>query len=296
MDYRIIFVKTRYVYPSYTDMRKLTSLSGFDMCYVDEMDFTQPVVYILAPLNGEYRPHRDNWRDRPHNAHVIWWCLERPTNLRGFVAECKGLLDDWYFDEIWLSDRYLVDQIVCDSRVKFTVLGSHYSLGGVGPPIQEREYDVIHLSCSSGRRDTIWLTMERHGLVVAENAWGIERHQLLNNTKFMVNVHQDNFAIIEPLRFALCAAYGLPMLTEHCVDAYPYTRGGDHHYIEQSPYNDIVNVALDFIKHDNTNPIEIYEAMGTRMREMMCGTFGFGPQVREAVARIPEQGRRLGLE
>ena len=50
----------------------------------------------------------------------------------------------------------------------------------------------------------------------------------------MLNVHQDTDMIMEPLRFALAAAYGLPVLTENLYEvSHPYDK------IYQFPLNDI---------------------------------------------------------
>ena len=62
------------------------------------------------------------------------------------------------------------------------------------------------------------------GLTVAANGWDYVRHVGLMGSRFMLNIHQDEFPYIEPLRFSLAAAYGLPILSEHCAEIYPYSR------------------------------------------------------------------------
>ena len=278
----IIFAHTRYVYPSYTDYRRLVELAGFETCFVDQIDFTRKnVVYIVSPLNGEYRPHRDNWRKHAHNAHVVWWSLERPgpSGIAEFVRGTKRLLDDWYFDEVWLSDRYLCEQCH-DKRVRFVVLGSHPALG---QPRRSRrrsfQYDIVHLSYLTPRRQAI-IDPLTNSLDVAPNGWGEARDRILAASAFMLNVHQDDWLVLEPLRFALAAAWALPMISEHMIDPYPYNRGETGHYIKQVHYDDLVGEVLNAVRGD----YEQFRAMGRRMHDLMTTEFGFRRQVELAVA------------
>ena len=51
------------------------------------------------------------------------------------------------------------------------------------------------------RRQTIY----KYFMNVGKNGWGEERHRVLQQSKFAVNVHQDQFPFCEPLRLALFA-------------------------------------------------------------------------------------------
>lgn len=67
----IIFAKTRHVYQSYDDFWRLVALSGFETCYVDEIDHNRDATYIFTPTNGETLNGWDRGR-----ARIIWWDLE----------------------------------------------------------------------------------------------------------------------------------------------------------------------------------------------------------------------------
>ena len=56
----IRFVRTRHFYESYQDFFRLVELSDFETIYVDELDISKEGVYIVCPMNGEWRPHIDN--------------------------------------------------------------------------------------------------------------------------------------------------------------------------------------------------------------------------------------------
>lgn len=264
----IIHVKTRYVYDSYRDLHKLFELSGFPSCYVDEVDVSRPVVYIVAPMNGEWRPHISNQDNKSRNAHLILWNIERPAGSAGsigkYAEDNRKLLYDRHLDEVWVSDRRLADE----TTLRYVTLGSHPDFGEPG---HEKKYDWTHQSYEIPRRQTIYKMLKG----VGPNAWPPERDEILKKSKFGVATHQDNFPFLEPLRLAIFAAYGLPTLCETVFDAYPYS-----------------DETLAFASFDNFAPTlrrmiegdyRQWAQMGARMRQLMCHDFEFGKVVREAV-------------
>lgn len=267
----IVFLRTRYVYESYSDLIRLFELAGFPSMYVDELDISQPGVYITSPVNGELRPHIDNQRDKPHNAHVIVWNLERPSGSGGlgqYGESNRQLLYQRYADEIWVSDRRLADE----TSLRFVVLGSHPGLGSPGP-IQEKKYSFVHMSYMVGRRQSIYkhfITAE-----IAPNCWGAERDKVLRESRFALNVHQDQYPFQEPLRLALFAAYGLPIITETIYDSYPWS----DEFCKYGGYDSLVRMMREAL----SLPYEGFAEMGMRARKRMCEEFEFGKMVREAV-------------
>ena len=281
----IVFAKTRAEYQSYTDYWNLVKAAGFDTCYVDQILYPAgEKFYIVCPLNGEYRPYRDMCRDRPHNATVVNWCLERPSGANGLAEFRRGnkrLLDEGYFDQVWVSDKFLAEQCQ-DDRIRFVILGSHTKVGTLERKGGQTK-DVIHLSYVVWRRSQIYDRLKQRGVSVAGNAWGDEKRDALMSTKWMLNVHQDDYGLIEPLRFSLAASYGLPIISQTCYDAYPYTRGGDGHCILQVEYNDLVGTVINKLKED----YRWHRAMGWRCHRMMVDEFEFGKMVIQAAQGVP---------
>ena len=74
------------------------------------------------------------------------------------------------------------------------------------------------MSYETGRRQSIY----KHLSNIGPNAWPPERDEILKKSRFALNVHQDHHPFQEPLRFALFAAYGLPILSENCHNAWPW--------------------------------------------------------------------------
>jgi hypothetical protein len=87
-------------------------------------------------------------------------------------------------------------------------------------------------------------------------------------------VHQDNWGFCEPLRLALFAAYGLPVISETLTSGFPY--GGD---IQQCPYHNLVDNLKSILSDDYGKWAE----MGLRLRRLLCKDLQFGKMVRQAI-------------
>ena len=223
---RIVFARTRYFYDSYIDFYNLVSLSGYSTCYIDEMNLEDSrITYITAPMNGELGSWNDETRARKR-AKVYLWDLERPSGsggLQNYINDNNKLIEDGFLDNILVSDKRLAQ----DTRFRYIPLGSHPDLGHPGG-LSEKRYDVVHLMSYTGRRSDPWfrdpgiIRENIDGLTVAPNGWGAIKDASLQRSKLMVNIHQDSSMYLEPLRFSLAMAYGLPIVTETCYDLSQY--------------------------------------------------------------------------
>jgi hypothetical protein len=266
----ITFVKTRYQYDSYGDFYSLVSLAGFPVIYVDEVDVTHPGVFITAPHNGEWNPHISNYDDKPRNAHFILWNIERPSGSAGAVGKYaqanRKLIYERFFDEVWVSDRRLADE----TMLRFVPLGSH---SGLGEPGRKKRYKFCHMSYVVPRRENIYKHWD--STHIGRNCWPPERDRVLKLSKFALNIHQDNHPFQEPLRWALFAAYGLPIISEQVYDAYPWSE----EFMIFSGYDGIVGKMKQVLDDDYSK----FQEMANRARERFTTEFEFGKLVREAV-------------
>lgn len=288
----IIFCKTGHHYESYQDFWRLVELAGFPIISVSDLDISKEGIYITAPMNEDWRDHINNQhkQHKPVNAHLILWNLERPSGSSGSVMEyakqCKYLqYGKWpngeytkthhasgemvtsygrFIDEIWVSDRRMADE----TNTRFVVLGSNEGLGSVG---ENRKYNFCHMSYAVSRRVNIY----KHFSNIGPNCWGKERDQVLRESKFALNIHQDEHPFQEPLRLALFAAYGLPVLSETILDSYPWS----DEFMAYADYHDIVGKLNQMLIADYNH----YRQMGLRARARFCGEFEFGKMVRQAV-------------
>jgi len=97
----------------------------------------------------------------------------------------------------------------------------------------------------------------------------------MQSSKFALNIHQDQYPFQEPLRLALFAAYGLPILTETIHDAYPWSE----ECMVSNPYDGIVGRMRQMLEND----YDRWRSMGLKARDRMCGEFNFKKMVLEAV-------------
>jgi len=210
----IVFCRTRHDYSPYADFFRLAALSGFDVIYVDQMDIHDASkVYVVTPLNGEWM---HGWKDP--KATIIHWDLE--WRLNGTYPVTPGVA------EVWASDAWYAAKV----GARHVPLGSHVGLAGHETRINgaapiwvqqavthsNLQYDVcVMMYRGPYRRAKLLHELELQGLRIAPDAWGYDRDQILRTSKAMVHIHQhDNVNTLAPLRFAIAAAYKLPMITE----------------------------------------------------------------------------------
>lgn len=275
-----IFARTRYEYASYSDFFELVRLSGFKTCYIDQIDLEQNEIYVFAPANGEIRPHIAHRRSilkGPQQARLCLWMLEKPynpaaTTPAAIKEKASAVVDEClkFCEAIWISDRWIAS---IDSRYVYAELGSHPELAkGARLPIQ---YDFAHMSCSVPRRDGIYSQLAKH-LRMGPNAWGDERDRILRSTRAMVNVHQDDGKVCEPIRVAIAAAYRLAYLTEECFDPYPLVPGQTCH---QAPYASLANDVRSWFAHQDL------AGMGEALYQRLCVSSNFRKGVMDALER-----------
>jgi hypothetical protein len=274
----ISFVLTRHVYDSYVDMRRLIELADFPSIYVDEVDTSKEGVFIFITMNGEVEPHIRNQDSKPRNAHLILWNLERPSGSAGSVGNYarrqRELIYNRIFDEVWLSDRRMADE----TQLRFVVLGSHPELGH---PSDDKRYAFCHMSYEVPRRTGIYKYFTPES--IGHNCWPPERDEVLRQSKFALNIHQDVHPFQEPLRLALFAAYGLPIISETIMDMYPWS----DEVMITTRYDDLTSRLRTALSED----YEPYREMGLRARQRMTEEYEFGKCVREAVSQSLDKWR-----
>lgn len=284
----IIFCKPVHHYDSYQDLWSLVELSGFPIISVSELDITKEGVYITAPMNGDFKEHfvgnlahfeetgeitggelkRQKDSGLPRMAHIILWNLERPSGskiLATYNSDCFEWFTHRFVDEIWVSDV----QLAGETCLRYVTLGSDYGLGEVG---EEKSFDLTHMSVEIPRRVQIYKYFGESQ--IGQNFWGNERHEVLKKSRFALNIHQDNYPYCEPLRMALFAAYGLPIISETLSNTFPYDND-----IVTFAYHDIV-AGLKTALNDNYDQ---WKERGLRLRDKMCQDYQFGNMVRQAV-------------
>jgi hypothetical protein len=264
----LIFAKTRYAYDSYQDFWKLVELAGFETCWIDHIDWEQEAFYVTTPINGETRPviERERKSGKVKRCKVAWWNLERPDSGPGGLNQLLGTMvcNDTtgmlaWMDYIWTSDKY---QHTLDPRAVHVVMGSDARMALPGTRIPG-QYDFCHLSYLSDRRRAMMLGLVRYR--IAPNAWEPDRGKIINRSRFMLNLHQTEAKIGEPLRFAVAAAYACPLLTETCGDPFPMEPG---RHMLMTNYDKIQRAVEDAMHQD-------MEPYGKELHNLYCKQLPF---------------------
>lgn len=199
----VIFARPRWNYDSYTDLYRLIELSGFPLCFIDEIDaFDDKCIYIVTMLNGEVV----GWPGA--TARIILWDFE--WHVDGGIRPLEGLYDTW------AADAWYARQI----GAKYVPLGSHPGLNLSPDETVEPTFDVVLLQYLTHRRQIVRDQLSEAGVTIAPNGWGMERHRSLQQARACLHVHQlDTAFTVAPQRFALAAAYRLPIISETLSDS-----------------------------------------------------------------------------
>lgn len=262
----IIFCRTRAdpeYYRPYTDFWRLVELAGFGRIWLDELEPGRDAVYILTPMNAEYADVLPRLRGS-RCCKVAWWRLERPGSYNWVVEghNAEGI------DQIWVSDRHWASRVECPGR--FVPLGSHEQLGEFNPA-GTKKYDWLALSALNPRRLGVYHQIEGQA---AKTCWPPEREEILARTAFMVNIHRDDYRMLEPLRFALAAAYGMPIISEVCDDPFPF----EPIMVAYNAVAEAVNISIDTY---HRYP-ERWFGRAIRNWQSACKDHEFGKCVKEA--------------
>jgi hypothetical protein len=269
------FVHSSKDYDSYRDWWSLIRLSGFGECRLAEVDLSKDEVYVFGYANREIASWLDGIRNEKRKATLAHWNLERPDQDDALLEDrgagfcCVG------FDVRWVSDRTLAKMTPGSVHV---VLGSHPGLRDSADSATLFDYDWTHQSYENGRRQSVYGRIRQLGLREAPCAWGRARDLHLKRTLLMVNVLQTPAPIMAPLRFALSAAYRMPIVSEHIADPWPLEVTD---FAAMTDLDGIPEAVQRAGKDSWTMP------SGLSLHRKLCLEWTFRRGVEDALARLP---------
>lgn len=259
----LIFGRTRYNYIPYNDFFRLVELSGFRWQYLDQINwFDKSLTVIASPLNGEFFDIPPN-----HDAKLIHWNLERFDPAQPTDAP------KYRYDEVWASDLAMAEA----SNAKFVFLGGHREFGNVN--YNRKIFDYITLAANFGRRSPHLHNLSQ-SLSCADmdgGTWDANRDQRLQQSRLMINLHQDEFKWSEPIRFMIAGAYALGVLSEHCEKP-GFLQSGTH-YLECTA-EEMPAYARWIINHE-----VVYSRVAAALWRLTCVEHPFKQSVLEALAQ-----------
>lgn len=257
----IIFARPRHHYDSYTDLYRLIELSGYPLVYFDEIDVDSDNLYIMTLVNGE---NMHGWHEP--RATIVLWDLE--WRLDGDYPQIPGCT------RTWASDKWYVGQI----GAQYVPLGSHAGLAKDYDPVSGKAYDLaLMMYTGPYRRNNLINRLANDGLRIAPNGWAQERHTYLCQSRAMLHIHQhDNIHTIAPQRWAIAAAYKLPLFTETVTD------GGffNHSHMVIGSYDNLPKLVYDWMLCYDQQHVQ---AKGESLHHALCVENNFRTFVEAAV-------------
>lgn len=239
----VIFVKPRHPYGTYVDMWQLVELSGYRWQYENEIDLASTNTYIFTWFGVQSMFSLDT------KARLICWNLEW-ANIPIFPNV-----------EYWTPDAWFAQR----NDWKYVPVGSHRGLYCDDRRTHLQIYDVaLQMYRDPLRRAHMIHRFRDAGLQIAPDGWQDVRHRALMQSRCMVHIHQlEDNATVSPLRFALAAAYRLPVISESLSNA-----GILDGCVIQSPYHDLPDAILEHLKPERSAELQRHaDALYTRLVE-----------------------------
>jgi hypothetical protein len=115
---------------------------------------------------------------------------------------------------VFAADKWYAERI----NAQYVPMGSHAGL--VGTAQTDETFDIATMCYIWGRRGNVLADIQDKGLSVAPNGWGDERDAILKASSALLHIHQhEKVHTVAPLRYAIAAAWHLPLISETVYDA-----------------------------------------------------------------------------
>lgn len=203
---QVLFARPRHEYQSYSDYWRLVELAGYPIIYLDEMDLQSDNCYIFSTPSTFWHDGVEGNGFPNARARLIYHSLEFYLDVN--YPTIPGV-------EVWTPDKWYAEK----TDTRYVPFGSDVALNLQPGTMPSARY-VATLWAESGHRYTAYGSMVNAGLRMGVGGWGETRHLNLLSSSVMVHAHQwSDRPTIAPQRWALAAAYRLPLISEHLGDA-----------------------------------------------------------------------------
>lgn len=276
-----VFVQSARTYSAYSDFYHLVDLSGFTIVPDGGVLLKNPATHIWSTLDDSMMEILGAPRKERAGKHVFWY-LERPdANLpptADYVEYFKrGMTEilEWA-DEIWVSN---LEFTTWDDRLKYVGFGSHPDLRDqrTKDMVRHSPPTFVHIGQMTPRRKKILESLDSHTKLVLPT-WGEERAQALSEGGLLIGINRvEGLSLCDPLRWALAAAYRIPVLCESVSIAEPFKEWIS---IFMAPYEELASQANELV----TRP-EALALVAQAAWELMCQKHTFRHAVERGLVR-----------
>ena len=276
-----IFVQTSKV-EAYRDFWHLALLSDYEIVPPEAVNLAARQTYIFPTLDQNMMECLDRVPRPDRAAHTVFWNLERPDARQKPGVTVDRIVQDYRrgMDEIfsWVNDIWVSEKTIAamDKRTRYVVLGGHPELVPRGP--EDSGLDVVHIGQVTPRRERLMKLLEDASFKVGYGpGWGEERAARLRKARLMLGIDRvEGLHFGTPLRWAVAAAAGLPILQEEVPDPHPLAL---HESIIMVPYNSIIVAAKALFE----NQIGKDSKVACGAREVYCKEWTFRRGIQQAM-------------
>lgn len=245
----VYFCRTTHHYQPYDDFFRLVELSGFPIINVDAIDIESDNTYIVTPLNGQWN---QGWRNP--RARIIHYDLE--WRLDGDYPVVPGIAETWTGDQ-WYANRI---------GARYVPIYSHPGL--TLRPVtayanRKTLYDLALLMYREPhRRARVLNELRAANVSTSPDGWDGTRHLSLITSRAFLFVHQHDHALtIAPLRYALAAAYQMPIVSENVWHSGVFDNGQDVVYTSYAELTKTVKALVREPKRLSELSMKLYDKM-----------------------------------
>lgn len=245
---KTIFIKVRNYadgqpYGSYNDFYRMASISGYDLCYLEEIDYESDNIYIISPNiyipNEVFKPNR--------TCKIILWQLER-YDRPDFI--------DLRYDKIWVSYPE------CPyPDAEYVFFGGYKDFANI---IEVNKcYDFTYMAYLYGERERK-VNELRKQYTFAPDYYDFDLRNIeLQKSRVGLCLHQDNIPLIEPIRYTIFSCYKLPLLCEMSTSFSPYFVYSYEEFLKGCNFVEITNWQSNYklVTEERTFKICVDEAI-----------------------------------
>lgn len=260
----VIFARPNHEYGSYTDYWRLVELSGYPTITIGDIDPESDNCYIFSTPDTYWHDgtERTGWPNA--KARIIAYCIEWYDDVE--YTNIPGV-------EVWTPDSWWAER----KGIHYVPMGGHSGLRLADDAAYEKRYDVATLWAQSYRRYAGEAQLTSHGISIAPNGWGQQRHEALSQSRAMIQVHQkDGLFTVAPQRWALAAAYSLPMITETLADCGLFTAG----YRLMTDLEHLGAFTRTWLAQENARTLEDF---GRSLHQLLCHHYTFRKSIEAAL-------------
>jgi len=257
------FIMPYKTYPSYSDFWRLVDLSGFETLYPMDLELDNPErTYIFVSPEGI--PDCTGAK-----ARCIFWQFE-------YQGDYTNQTNRLTCPEQWSSDP----TDAAKHGARFVLLGSHPHLNPSLDRNPEPQWDLTLLGYMTDRRRKIKDQLSEYRWTPDYPGHDTDtRHAVLRGTRLMLHIHQHDTPALAPIRYALAAAYKLPVIAEETP------HGGYPYGMLWKPYSEIVPTVKTHLQSGDLTIAG--RDMGDNLYRLLCEQYPFESGVMAALESTP---------